>query len=542
MVQYLVGEFIKRAKEVTEFAKLDKVRNSLPDFIEYTQVDEMGQPLKLGQHHREWLEHIWDVVRGIVEPEKNHPPPEKTDILLFGPREHGKTTIMVACLQFFFGKNPRLRIKYVSKNDDVAIDVVGQVKKNITNNTRLHEVFPNLKKDPDGTWSGSALDFLKVDDDGKWYEADLGIKDANLQAYGVTSPATGGRADLIIFDDIIGGREAILEPGRLEKITKVFYMDWMNVGGKRHIVIGTPWTPQDILANLSQSDDWLKWRKPAINKNGEALWPEERPIEWLMKRKRKVGPLVFALQFMLEGIKPKDEWWTETIIDNCKDKKTRFGQVPADFEIDGILIGVDPAGASKTGSFNCVFAILYDKQKRKCPYRIFRKRCQPQAVAEAVVDMIVEIDATLTRAVDIITVENNATQEAFVDLINLVCELRGIKLKINIVSAFTSSKKWGLEFGLPRMAAEFEARKWIIPYAGEKHYKDHGNGDEWKDPLHECDVCSWIDEMLMFGEAEHTTDMIMSAWLASSAIDKPSIGNLPVGGSTRRASVTNINW
>lgn len=543
---------LRHVEEALKFGQLEEVRNDLCKFIEYTQVDEMGKPIVLGEHHREWLKIIWEQVRDIVEPGK-WPAPKISNLLLFAPRNHGKTTITVACLQFFLGKNPRLRIKYVSKSDKLSRDVLGQVSKNIDLNLRLQEVFPNLKRDPNGSWSSLELDVLKVDVDGVRYEADLGIKDASLAAYGITSPATGGRADLIVFDDIIGGRETIYEPGRLEKITKAFYTDWLSIGGKRHIVIGTPWTSDDILAQLSENPRWNRWRKPAIDTNGNALWPQERPIEWLMEKKEDVGDVAFGLQYMLEGIRPKSDWWTDESIDACKDHTIELGQIPNDFNVEGLVVGFDPAASlQNNGSYSCIFALVYDEFRRKMPFRIIRERKQPREMAEKLIDLLLEIDGLLTKKkadgklaekikVSMVSVENNATQQSFVDLVNLVCENRGISLKIPIQGTFTgSANKWGPESGVIRMAAEFSTGKWIIPYGGTMHHK--ADGTEWSDPLHTCPICSWVREMSKYGDSGSTTDMIMAAWMANAAIDMNRIGDLPVRNVTRRVNVSNVSW
>lgn len=545
------GDLFRQLKEALEYERLEAIRGDICKFAEFTQVDETGKPFKLGAHHRAWYQIIWEQVRDIAEPGK-WPAPEKRNLLLFAPRNHGKTSTMVCLLQYLLGKNSLLRIKYVSRNDDIALAVVGQVKNNIEHNPRLHEVFPNLKKDPSGSWSGSTLDVLKLGDDGEIHPAGVGIKDANLQAYGVTAPATGGRADLIIFDDIIGGREAIQEPGRLEKITKAFDMDWMNIGGKRHIAVGTPWTADDILARIAQKASWRVWRKPAISDEGRALWPEERPIEWLMAQREEIGDPAFDLQFRLLGLKGKSDWWTQAIIDRCKDHVTSFGSIPKDFEIAGVTIGFDPAASlHTTGSYSAIFCLLYDQFKRKLPFRIVRDRKKPRIMADALVDMLLEVEDVLTyklpngtvahHNVNMIHVENNATQEAFVDLINSVCEIRHLTLKIPMRGVNTSSQqKWGPEMGLMKMASEFEVGKWIIPFGGEKHHRT--DGTEWQDPLHDCPICQWVREMRKYGEMETTTDLIMSAWLASSAIDRPAIGPVSATVQTRRVDMADVQW
>mgnify|MGYP001164644066 CR=1 FL=1 len=533
------GDILRQVREVREYARLEEIRSSPERFAEYVMVDEKGKQWQLAEHHREWYRILWHQLCDIVEPGKHvRPPDSKDNLLILAPREHGKSSTMVCFLLYILGKNPNLRLKYVSGSADLAEAIVGQVAKNILSNPRLHEVFPDLKPAKDGKWNLSAIDVQK--------EHGIGIKDASLQAYGITAPATGGRADAILFDDCIRAREAIQEPARLETISQLFYQDWLNIGGYRHIVIGTPWTPTDIHAQLSQNDDWTKWKKPAIIE-GKPLWPERWPIDKLLARKRQIGEVAFDLQFMLTGIREKMSWWTSDIVEKCKDPYTEFGKLPEGFEIEGIVVGFDPAASMKmSGSWSCIFALAYDKFRRKLPLRIVRKRGQPRLLAEALVDILIEIHDALTvmgpngkvlaeRRVDLVTVENNATQQAFIDLINLVCENRGINLQVPIVGAFTGTQKWNPELGLPRMVGEFENSRWIIPWGGEKHQPPI-------DPLHECNICSWIEEMLGYPYDTETTDMIMSSWLASGSIDRQVIGDLPAVMQRRTVNVTNVQW
>lgn len=547
------GDILRQVEEALNFGRLEEIRSDIKKFAAYVMVDEKGKHWELAQHHKDWYDILWDQVADIVVPGNHVRPPESKDnLLIMAAREHGKSSTMVCFLLYVLGMNPDLRIKYVSGSSDLAEAIVGQVSKNILGNPRLHEIFPDLKPSKNGKWNLSAIDVAKIHD--------LGIKDANLQAYGITAPATGGRADIIIFDDIIRAREAIQEPQRLETITQLFYTDWLNIGGYRHIVIGTPWTPSDIHAQLRQNPDWTVWTKPAKIRDADGIerpiWPERWPIEKLNARKRQIGDVAFDLQFMLTGIKEKITWWTQAILDDCKDpncvgKQVNEykweGNIPDGFVIDGIVAGFDPAASMRgTGSYSCIFAVAYDEFRRKVPIRIIRKRGQPRDMAEALVDMLLEIEGSLTtkdtkgtvqvRRVDNVRVETNATQEAFVDLINLVCEKRGINLKVPIESAFTGSGKWNPETGLPRMVGEFENKKWIIPW-GDVHHQ--GNID----PLHTCNICYWIEEMLKYGDLEQrSTDMIMSCWLASSAIDTKRIGDLPVRNVTRRVNVSNVSW
>jgi hypothetical protein len=451
------------------------------------------------------------------------------------PREHGKTSTMVCFILYCLGLNSKLRIKYVSGAEDLAMDVCGQVKKNIERNEKLHEIFPNLQRDTSGSWSGSALDVIKVDESGGWDRSDLGIKDANLQAYGVTAAATGGRADIIIFDDIIRGREAIQEPARLVKITAIFYTDWLNIGGKRHIVVGTPWTPDDIHAQLSNNEQWSLWKKPAII-NSKPMWPEWWTIEKLMARKALIGDVAFDLQFMLTGIIERTGWWTKSIIDSCKDHKLKYGINPfGDEGTIGKVMGFDPAASLKqTGSYSCIFVIAYDQFKRKAVIDIERKRGQPRDIAAKVVEM------QLTHKCNLIYVEDNSTQRAFLDLIDLVAESMHLDIKMPLKAHFTGSNKWNPEVGLPRMVGDMQNKHWIIPWGDECHEE---TPEKHIDPLHDCRLCQWIKEMLGYPYDTPSTDMIMASWLACTAIDAPKLfGDLPSVAGSRRTDMSSIIW
>lgn len=509
---------LREIQEAIKFAELEEIRYDIVRFAEYVMRDENGEHWKLGEHHKEWYLLL---LRSLVEmidmssitvdgiPVISDDAVYSKNIEIMAPREHGKTSTIVCLIVFILGHNPNLRIKYVTGSDNLATDVVGQVKKNIENNKRLMEVFPNLKSRQGGTWTGHELEIERTG------LADLGIKDATLQAFGITASATGGRADIIIFDDMIGSREAIQEPGRLEKIEKLFWTDWMNIGGNCHVVIGTPWTPTDIHMQLLNDPTWLSWRKPAII-DGQPLWPERWPIEKLAERKAKIKEVAFDLQFMLTGLRQKMTWWTQDMIDRCKRPDLMMGQMPSPSKKK--VCGFDPAASlSVGGSFSCAIAVSLDENGEKTILEIQRHRMRPKDIAAVVVEM------DKRHNFDMLLVENNATQSAFVDLIELISREEETKLHEKMVEQFTGSKKWNPELGLQRVIMDMSNGRWNFPF-----YGDH------TDPLHSCEICSLIDEMLHFPYENDTTDLIMALWLADCAVERVELfGDIPVVTSSR---------
>lgn len=505
-------------QEAIRYADLEDKQEDIVRFAEYVMKDEKGDSWKVGKHHKEWYMLALSVVLPLlngktvyvdgVEVKPQYRDGEQlTNGVIEGPREHGKTETIVCLALFILGINPSLRIKVVSNTDTNAIKFITQVEKNIISNNELHEVFPGLVPDPRGSWAGGAMDVLKDED------ANLGIKDCSIEGYGATAAATGGRTDLILFDDIVGARETITEPARLPKIKQLFFHDWLNIGGQSHIYIGSAWSPDDLIEDLVSHEMWHVWKEPAINEAGEPLWPERWPLYALEKRRKEIGDEAFDQQFLLKGLRQSRTWWTQAVVDVCKAEDLQVGQsrVP----IIAKYCGLDPAASLKnTGSFSCITAIGLMADERRVLLEIIRMREPPEIVAEKVVEMHIR------HSFSNICVENNATQEAMLSLIRVIAEFKyAQELELPLEGFFTGSQKWNPEIGLPGLVAEMRAERWDFPFAG-----DH------TDLLHSCEICDLIKEMLGFPYETKTTDMIMSLWLALSAADMSRlISDVPVG-------------
>jgi len=74
----------------------------------------------------------------------------------------------------------------------------------------------------------------------------------------VLQTATGGRADLLIFDDIVDLNNAILNPAMRPKVVEAFHNVWLprlEPGGFA-IYIATRWHLEDITGVLMTNPQW----------------------------------------------------------------------------------------------------------------------------------------------------------------------------------------------------------------------------------------------------------------------------------------------
>lgn len=102
-------------------------------------------------------------------------------------------------------------------------------------------------------------------------------------------PLTGRPVDgLLLIDDLLKDR---LEAN--SALIRRRAMDWLSSTAftRRHpsastLVIATRWHLDDPTGQLIKKGGWEVINLPAINADGTALWPEQRPLEWLQEQRR----------------------------------------------------------------------------------------------------------------------------------------------------------------------------------------------------------------------------------------------------------------
>lgn len=268
-------------------------------FIEYCLTDDRtGITLKLCPMHIEW--------QRLMGEQKN--------LVLLGPREHGKSTNLVGRVLWELGRNPNIRVKIVSNNSSNAQKRLRAIKKHIEANPRLHRVFPHLKPDY-SKWAETAI----------LVERPQIMIDASVEAFGVFAAATGSRCDILIFDDVADMKNSILNPADREKVKETVLSDWMNmlVDGGWCVDIATLWHKADLHHHLGGSalKEFLRGECPdqseieqgvwyvsfhAVGENFEPVWPEQWPKERLKAKYNTVGPKAFNRGYRNRAIDDED--------------------------------------------------------------------------------------------------------------------------------------------------------------------------------------------------------------------------------------------
>jgi len=255
-------------------------------FIEAVIKDESGEYVHQHLIHRQVQNFMQKNVRGVIEL----------------PREHGKTTQLIARMAWNIGNYPNRRFKIVSSSDDLATGK-GKAVKEIIETPIYKFCFPHIR--PGREWNESQFSVVR----------EAIYPDATLECYGVISKATGGRTDELILDDP-DDADVVTSPIKREANWRRVSEVWLNTltPNSKAFIICTPWH-EDDLAHKLKANGWPVLSIPIVN--GRSIW-ERWSAEALLAKRKEIGSMAFVRGCELKPMSSeasliKPEWfkyWT----------------------------------------------------------------------------------------------------------------------------------------------------------------------------------------------------------------------------------------
>jgi hypothetical protein len=221
------------------------------------------------------------------------------------PRGFGKTTQLIGATLYELGRNPNTRIKLVAETNEIAAQRVYEIKTHIERNGYLKSVFPKLRGTALDQWSNSKI----------YVERSMLSRDASLQAFGVLEAGTGGRADILIGDDVVGRRNSLTQPKLREEVKSAWLSSWFPQLTRegRCWYIFTPWHLQDLSHTLVTREQFLTMLV-TVGQHFESPWPEFLNQKELQQKYELLGPIEFARAYWLEAGNDSDSPVNEVYI------------------------------------------------------------------------------------------------------------------------------------------------------------------------------------------------------------------------------------
>ncbi len=192
---------------------------------------------------------------------------------------------------------------------------------------------------------------------------------STFKAVAPGSGFTGRGADLIIIDDPYKNRAAA-ESGKIREETWNWVKDVCYTRRSPNcsvIVTHTRWNYEDVIGVMNREFDYPVINLPAINAQGEALWPSQWSVERLTKEIRPVvGEYGWASLYMGSPIPHGGAVFKGTHL---------YSTTPERFK--RFAIGIDLAYTKKTHSdYSCAVVIGTDIYDKHHILKVVRKQCE----------------------------------------------------------------------------------------------------------------------------------------------------------------------
>lgn len=251
------------------------------------------------------------------------------------PPAHGKTALLEDYICYRIALDPNIRILYVAGRIEHAKKVLNTVKRRLTDGrsslVARYGPFYYDGQERDGfPWTNEYVRVANATSD---------ERDYTLETRAITGNVAGNRADLILMDDVQEYKTLTMTEDRLNRMRQDFFS---RLGHEGAIVnVGTRIGVGDVHERLLLDDavDNLVLL-PAINADGEPLWPEAWPLDKLMRRKGQMTPYLWAATYQQAPTDDSVATFASDIIEGASAADRTASPVT-----DGsqTIIGVDPA-------------------------------------------------------------------------------------------------------------------------------------------------------------------------------------------------------
>ncbi len=295
--------------------------------FEYFFTEMLG--FEFSDHHKKWLDglngHRYYCVKAS--------------------RDHGKSVFFMSYALWLGAFNPNTHIMVFSHSLEQTLEHMRFIR----NNIETADILKGLK--PQGKpWAKSYFEFTNG---------------SRIMAKSVGGATRGFHPDVVVCDDILWGTTA----SELSRAADWFYTVLLPVlhHTGRLMMVGTPFSYNDLYAELEDKDTFQVETYPAILPNGEPLWPGRWPLDALKVREESMPAIKFAREYLCEPIHDMSSMFPMSLLEKARDKNLiLLSKAEQDFDEEGEAQGVfgqhfvgwDPAIASDSNADYTAMTIL----------------------------------------------------------------------------------------------------------------------------------------------------------------------------------------
>jgi len=358
---------------------------------------------EFSDHHRDWLKGLNGNRYYCVK----------------ASRDHGKSVFFMSYALWLGAFNPNTHIMVFSHSLEQTLEHMRFIRNNIESSDILKGLKPQGKP-----WAKSYFEFTNG---------------SRIMAKSVGGATRGFHPDVVVCDDILWGTTS----SELQRAADWFYTVLLPVlhHTGRLMMVGTPFSYNDLYAELEDKDTFQVETYPAILPNGEPLWPGRWPLEALKQREESMPAIKFAREYLCEPIHDMSSMFPMSLLETARDKNlVLLDKAEQEFDENGDPAGVfgqhfvgwDPAIASDANADYTAMTIirmLPDSDEKQIVYSLNEKGLNSSAQKRQIIMLNSRFQP------DLIELEGNNFQRMF------EVELKEMREDIPIKTFMTTRQK-----------------------------------------------------------------------------------------------------
>jgi phage terminase large subunit-like protein len=213
-------------------------------------------------------------------------------------RDHGKSVFFMSYALWIAAFQPNTHVMIFSHSLEQTLEHMRFIRNNIESTPCLRHLIPEGRP-----WRKTYFDFANG---------------SRMMAKSVGGGTRGFHPNVVVCDDILWGTTGT----ELQRAADWFYGVLLPVlhHSGRMMIVGTPFSYNDLYAELEQREAFTVETYPAINTEGKALWPERWDLESLDQRRLSMPAIQFSREYLCEPIHDVASMFPNDILEKARDR------------------------------------------------------------------------------------------------------------------------------------------------------------------------------------------------------------------------------
>jgi len=234
-------------------------------------------------------------------------------------RDHGKSVFFMSYALWIAAFQPNTHVMIFSHSLEQTLEHMRFIRNNIESTPVLRDLVPQGRP-----WRKTYFEFTNG---------------SRMMAKSVGGGTRGFHPNVVVCDDILWGTTGT----ELQRAADWFYGVLLPVlhHSGRMMIVGTPFSYNDLYAELEEREAFTVETFPAINAEGEALWPERWDLESLEQRRLSMPAIQFSREYLCEPIHDVASMFPGEILEQARDKDlVLLDRAEYEFDEDGERAGI----------------------------------------------------------------------------------------------------------------------------------------------------------------------------------------------------------